>query len=113
MEDQQLRDIAKWRARPKSKETTKLGDEINRLMESRISPQHARFGPIVELWSQLLPAELSSHCRIAGVSSGQIEVEVDSPAYRHELGLCSPELLEQIQLRCPRAKIRKIKFVLG
>ncbi|MHC4642686.1 MAG: DciA family protein, partial [Planctomycetota bacterium] len=93
--------------------TVRLGDVTTELMKSRISPQQARFGPIAELWTMLLPDELRRHCRIVGFSGGQLKVQVDSPAYRYELQLCSSELLSELQQECPRAHIKKIKFVVG
>jgi hypothetical protein len=82
-------------------------------MENRISPQQARFGPIARLWNQLLPDELHRHCKIDGISGGRLKVLVDSPAYLYELQLCSSELLGELQRQCPRAQIKKIKFVVG
>jgi predicted nucleic acid-binding Zn ribbon protein len=91
----------------------RLSDTLSELMNNHISPRQARFGSIAELWSQLLPAELSRHCRLHEVSSGQLKVLVDSPVYMYELKLCSSELLEELRRQCPRAKIKEIKFVVG
>jgi len=93
--------------------TARLGDILSELMEQQISPQQARFGSIIELWSQLLPPELHRHCRIADISGGQLKVLVDSPSYMYELRLCSSALLGELQRQCPRARIRKIKFTIG
>lgn len=93
--------------------TAKLGDTLSELMERRISPQQARFGQVAELWDQLLPAELGLHCKIIDISGGQLKVKVDSPVYANELRWCSSDLLEEIQLKCPRARIKEIKFVVG
>jgi hypothetical protein len=82
-------------------------------MENRISPQQAKFGPIAEFWNQLLPEELRRHCKIADISGGQLKVLVDLPAYTYELQLCSSELLSELKRQCPRANIKKIKFVVG
>ena len=112
-EDQQLRNIIRWRTKSKSNRTAKLGDAVKQLMENQISPQQARFGPIAELWSQLLPAELRRHCKLADISGGQLRVLVDSPTYLCELQWCSSQLLEELQQQCPRARIKKIKFAVG
>ena len=112
-DSQQLSDIPSRRTRQKPDRTVRLGDTITRLMKNRISPQQARFGAVEELWSQLLPAELRRHCKIADISAGQLKVLVDLPPYMHELRLCSSELLKELQQQCPRAKIRKIKLVVG
>ena len=112
-EDKQLRGSVKWQRKRHLDGAVRLGDVTKELMDNRISPQQARFGPIAELWSQLLPDELRRHCKIAGISGGQLEVLVDLPSYRYELQLCSSELLSELQRQCPRAHIKKIKFVVG
>lgn len=112
-DSQQLSNIANRRTRQKPDRTVRLGDTITQLMENRISPQQARFGAVEELWSQLLPAGLRRHCKIADISAGQLKVLVDLPPYLHELRLCSSELLKELQQQCPRAQIKKIKLVVG
>ena len=109
----QLQNIIRQRKKSKSDNVSILGAVARDIMENRISPRQARFGSVTQLWEQLLPVELRRHCRIADISAGQLKVQVDSPSYMHELRLCSSELLEEFQHRCPRAKIRNIKFVLA
>ncbi len=110
-ENERLRNVTRWRARPNR--TARLGDTIRQLMDNQVSPQQARFGPVAELWGQLLPAELQRHCKIVALQGGQLKVQVDSPSYANELRWCCSELLEQIQQQCPRAKIKGIKFIVG
>lgn len=110
---QQLCNIANRRTRRRWDQTVRLGDAVSQLMENCISPQQVRFSAVAELWSQLLPAGLRRHCKIADVSAGQLKVLVDLPPYMHELRLCSSELLKELQQQCPRAQIKKIKLVLG
>ena len=101
------------RKKPRSNETTMLGDVVRQLMEGRVSPRQARFESIACSWSRLLPAELYRHCKLADISAGQLKVIVDSPSYMHELRLCSSQLLRELQRLCPRARIKKIKFAIG
>ena len=82
-------------------------------MENQILPRQARFEAVVELWSQLLPAELRRHCKLADISGGQLKELVDSPTHLCELQWCSSQLLEELQQQCPRARIREIKFTVG
>lgn len=112
-EDRQLHKTAKWRTRARQDSATKLGDILSELVDERIAPQQARFGPVAELWDELLPAELVRHCEIADISGGRLTVRADSPAHANELRWCSSELLEQIQRQCPRIRIKAIKVVLG
>ena len=112
-EDRQLQNIAKWRKSKKKNRVTKLGDTVKELMDNQISPRQEKFGPVVEIWNELLPTGLAEHCRVDAISSGQLKVLVDSPAFVYELRLCSPELLEQLQQKCSRARIKNIKVIIG
>jgi hypothetical protein len=112
-EDEQLRSTVNSQKELRRNGAVRLGNVTKELMENHISPQQARFGSIPDIWSQLLPDELLRHCTIADISRGQLKVLVDLPVYMHELRLCSSELLDELQRHCPRAHIKKIKFVLG
>jgi hypothetical protein len=110
-EQEQLQQAMKWRAKRHTDGAVRLGNVTQELMENRISPQQARFGPVADVWSQLLPAELRRHCKIAGISGGQLKVAVDLPVYKYELQLCSSDLVSELQQQCPRVHIKEIKFV--
>lgn len=112
-EKERLRSVVRWRRKSKVERLERLGDTLSGLMDKRISPRQARFGPVAELWDQLLPEGLGRHCRIADISGGQLKVVVDSAPYAHELRMCGSELLEELQRQCPRARITKIKFVVS
>ncbi|UCG57513.1 MAG: DUF721 domain-containing protein [Phycisphaerales bacterium] len=103
----------KHRARAQPGTSVELGDVLAQLMEEQILPQQAHFASVGEQWAQLLPLEVRQHSKIAGISGGQLKVLVDAPAYMYELQLRSAQLIEQLQRRCPRARIRKIKLVVG
>lgn len=91
----------------------RLGDTLSELVEAEIEPQRRRFESVAGLWSRLLPAELSGHCRIVGISSGCLKVLVDSPSYMYELQLCSSAVLRELQRACPQARLEKIKLAVG
>ena len=110
---EELRSIVERQKRNISGGSARIGDVVSQIMENRLSPRYARFGGIVELWGQLLPRELAEHCKLQEISGGQLKVAVDSPSYLHELRLCGPELLAELQKHCPRARIKDIKFVIG
>ena len=112
-EEGQLQRTMKWRAKRHMDGAVTLGECARELMENRISPQQAKFGLVADVWSQLLPTELGLHCKIADISHGQLKVLVDSPPYMYELQLCSSELVGELQQQCPRAHIKKIKFVVA
>ena len=110
---EQLRNSMKGRAKRRLDRTVRLGQAVQQLMAAQISPRQASFDAVVEVWRQVLPAELCQHCEIIDVSSGQLKVQVDSPSYRYELQLCGSELLRELQRRCPRVRLTKIKFVVA
>jgi len=89
----------------------RLGDVVKELMDSRILNHQAELRSAEELWRFTLPSELSQHCKIAGISGGQLLVRVDSPSYMYELQLTSRELLKELRRRHPRTTVEKIKFV--
>ena len=108
-----LGNVVKQGGTSQRKKTERLGEIVERLLGQKITPQQARFGPLMEFWCRLLPPELAAHCRIADIEGGQMKLLVDSPVYLYELELCYSELLVQLQHECPLAKIKKIKFVVG
>ncbi|MHC4738008.1 MAG: DciA family protein [Planctomycetota bacterium] len=112
-DNERLCRVVRWGRKPKPVRAVHLGDVLGEVMNKRISPQQARFGPVAEAWGHLLPEELSQHCRISDISGGQLKVLVDSPSYAHELRMCCPELLEELRQECPRAKIKKIRVVIS
>jgi hypothetical protein len=91
----------------------RLGDAVVKLLESQIAPHRVRFALVAVVWEQLLPAELRQHCRIAGIAGGRLKVVAKSPAHQFELRLCSAELVKELAVRCPRAKIERIDIIVG
>ena len=112
-EHEQLRSAAKWRTKRQPDRTIKLGDIVKDYIGSWVSPQQTRFELMARQWNQLLPVGLREHCKIVDICGGQMKVLVDSSPYMHELRLCSPELFAEMQQRCPKARIKKIKFAVG
>jgi len=110
VKDEYLVNIAKWRKSTKVNRVSALGRTVKQIMDYRITPQHERFAPVAQLWQQLLPVELSSHCTITVIVGGTLNVVVDSPAYGQQLQWISAEIIEQINRQSPKARITKIKF---
>jgi hypothetical protein len=90
-----------------------IGEIAQKFLGEQVSPKQAKYGALVELWRQILPAELSRHCEITDITGGQLTVKVDSPAYKYELHLCHSELLAELQQQCPKIRLTKIKFVIS
>jgi predicted nucleic acid-binding Zn ribbon protein len=112
-QEEQITEVLRRRSRGPVSEPKSLAECVKKIVDERISLAQAKFGPLVQHWRRILPAELERHCKIQSVSSGQLKISVDSPSCLHELQLCSERLLEELQESCPRARIQKIKFVIG
>jgi len=98
---------------PFPESAVRLGDSLRKLMDSRITPGHVAYEAITQVWTELLPRGLSEHCKIAGISAGRVKVIVDSPSYMYELQLCSSAILDELQRRCPQARLKRIKLTVG
>jgi hypothetical protein len=108
--DEYLRSIAK-RHYVRKDRSSKLSDVLGNVMNQAVRPKYEKVGPLKQLWGELLPAGLANHCRIDEVAAGGVlRVAVDSKAYEQELRWCSGELLAEIQKKCPRARVKSIKF---
>lgn len=105
--------IAAIRKKQGAAESALLGEIAGKIVENRLSVQYNRFGAVIELWGQLLPRELAEHSRLEDVNGGCLKVLVDSPSYLYELRMCGPQLLEEVQKHCPRARITEIRFRAG
>jgi hypothetical protein len=112
-EVEQLRRAANPRAARRANGAVGLGVVLDEFMKNQVSQRQGRFSLISEAWGRILPNELCRHCRIVDVSGGRIKVSVDSPSYVYELQLSSSELLEELERRCPAARIKEIKFAVG
>ena len=111
LEERQLDDTIKRRAAKRIDKTVRLGEKAEKFVQRFVKPRQARFGKVMELWYQMLPAEMAKHCQITDLQAGVLKVAIDSPSHRHEMQVCSHALLEQLQADCPSAKITKIKFI--
>ena len=47
--------------------------------------RHRRQVRVVDLWEEILPAELSKHCRLASLLRGVLKVEVEAGPYMFEM----------------------------
>lgn len=107
-EDGLLIGAVSWQKRKKTT-TSKLGDS-GRDYLGRNLQNLKRNAVVVDVWQEILPAELNEHSRLKSISGGVLELEVDPGPYMHEMRLISSELLEHLQNRCGRGKIKKIKL---
>ena len=73
--------------------------------------KHKKQSSVVELLSHLLPRELEEHCRVTSFLQGVLKVEVEAGPYMFEMRSLRSQLLEQLQLNCPGAKVDSIRLV--
>ena len=66
-----------------------------------------------QCWAEVLPPELTDHCRIDEFSAGVLKVFVDGPGYMHELRLCREELRDELNAAMPGVKLKEIKLSIG
>ncbi len=92
---------------PTYQATQLLGDDVETYIKRRLG-QLRKNASVVDVWRELLPEELYEHSRIAGISGGVVQVEVDPGPYMHEFQLLSSELSGQLQRLCRSAGIRRI-----
>ena len=112
--------LAGQHGRPQGKSTqhrsggaVRLGQVVQQLMDDRLCARQSMFEALAESWSQILPQQLGRRCEILDLAGGVLKVRVDSPCYMYELQLCSAELLRELRQRCPGARLKKIKFIVG
>jgi hypothetical protein len=97
---------SRYKTRPE-----KLGVIADRFLTECVIPKQARFSSLEKSWLEILPSELAAHSSIQGLSAGQLMVRVDSPSHKYEMQLCSSEILQQLKVSCPAARIEKIKII--
>jgi hypothetical protein len=85
---------------------------LTELLEERILPQQKKILSLNKCWQQLIPESLCGHCRIAGISNGNLKVFVDSASYIYQLKLYSSNLLAELRYRCPHIRIKGIELAI-
>ena len=110
-EIERIEQAVKGRQRKRYDRFIGIGQAAEQFITGQVLPKQKKYGDVVEVWEQVLPEELSKHCKIVDVSGGSLSVKVDSPSHKYELRLCSPVILKELQKECPRAKLTKIKLL--
>lgn len=90
----------------------RIGEVITKVLENTILQQDS-LAAVSDSWTEVMPAGMVSHCRLAGLSRGILQVEAESALYASELHLYRAELLRELRRRCPRARITAIKLAVA
>ena len=93
-------------------EAARLGQVLEQYVRESVEPNYDRYGAVAEGMIELLGPELSRYAAVKDVDGGVLTVGVSSPSYLYELRLCGKELVKQLRNTCPRARIRRIRFVM-
>jgi predicted nucleic acid-binding Zn ribbon protein len=94
-------------------EPVKIGDCLQQLMQKIVEPKTEQYQSVCALWDKIVPVNLRPHCKIIEIDAGVVKVQADSPSHLFELRLNSRQLLQQIQEKIPRLRIKSLKFVVG
>lgn len=63
------------------------------------------------IWDQVVGKEIAAHTKPAWIKYGILWVIVDDPIWHQELGFLKPQIIEHINQRLDKIKIRGIKFI--
>ena len=111
--DDQILDLTGLQKKRKPVKFKNLFDITSRILDKQITPAYNTFASVRKLWDETLPTQLREHCRIDGITNGQLKVVVDSPVYKYEFQLCCGQLLGYLREKCPAARIKQINVTVG
>ena len=82
--------------------------------DREVKRPHAQVKQAVELWAQLVPAELAAHTRLESLTRGTLKVVADSSTHLYELDRLLRGGVEQALIRGLRTSgLRRVKVVVG
>ena len=97
--------------RDRKADPTLMAETLGAFVE-RLAPVQRRCDSVHAALEGLLPPTMRGHCRLGGVSGGNVKLVVDSASYMYELQLCKSELLMELQRLCPGAGLRRIQVAM-
>ncbi len=104
-----LRGAARRQKKP-GRAAVGIGSDVAGYLKARRN-ELEKNASIVDVWAQVVPAELALRSRPDTLQSGVLRVEVQPGPWMHEMKLLLPELLTYFQEHCPRSRVRKIVCV--
>lgn len=111
MDDNELlNSIVRWRVNRREIPAQNIGEILDKYIKSGLR-RHRKQGRVVELWEEILPAELARHSRMVSLLRGVLKAEVEAGPYMFEMQNIRQALLEQIQQSCPGAGVNSIKLI--
>ncbi len=112
-----LRDLQKWRGmaaggRRTAIPTDSIRSEISRF-KGEIERRSARFGNAAEVWARLIPEQVRSDTRLAGLSGGVLTVVTGSAATSYTLDRLLRGGIDHQILIATNGKIIRVKLRVG
>ncbi len=107
-EDRLLRASTQWQRKPKAFEV-RLGDQAKQFLQ-RHQRQLTKNASLVDVWDQVVPAGMKPYCRLETFHGGVLTVEATPGPYMHQLQMMQRELIAELQRRCPRVSITKLRI---
>ena len=97
-----------WRVRPEGDESLAF---LNDAFRRDVARPFRQLGAVVQVWAELVPAELAGQTRLEGLSRGTLSVSVTSSAALYELDRRLRGGLErQLVVRHRGAALRRVKL---
>lgn len=111
-EDQMLRDAVKWKRRYRRPPGQQVAGVLS-AYEKTLKVKEKKASPLVAAWKEVVPDGFKEYCKIQKVERGVMMVTVSDGAFLFQLQTMKKELIDEIQSRCKRVKLKDIKFVIG
>jgi len=105
-QDDYLRSASAWQ-RKIPPPAVKLGDLVQDYLKKDLGSISSN-ALLADVWEELLPDQLQSHCSFVGLKNGTLRIAVEPGPYMHRLGQYKEILLQQIHQRCRGLRVNKI-----
>jgi len=84
---------------------------LTKQFERQVARPHKQLEKVIELWEQLVPAELAEHTRLEGLQRGVLKVSVDSSSRLYALdGLLRGGLQKQLTVSYTGGTLRRVQL---
>lgn len=101
MDDRRLQNV--WNSRQRRARARLLGEVVQEIAATTVSPEGQHRGQLVELWREIAPTALVNEAGPVGMSRGVINMVALNTAVRFEVEReLGPEFLRSVQRRFPR-----------
>ena len=107
-EEAWLKSATAWQKRPYHA-ARRAGSEIAVYLDHYIKVAK-KSGSAAQAFMSVVNKEIADHCRPEKLNKGILYIQCDSGSYLHLLRTQEAEILKKINVQCPRANIRTLRF---